>query len=67
VRHKRPPSRLFETIEGKFISKRKPKGLLTQISLGNPTIVQEALSKVEANHWKKVINEESKSLQKNIV
>ncbi len=65
MRHKRPPSRLFETIEGKFISKRKPKGLLTQISLEDPTIIQEALSKVETSHWKKMINEELKSLQKN--
>jgi hypothetical protein len=65
VKHKKPLSKLIETIERKSISKRKPKGLLIQISLENPTIIQEALSKVEASHWKKTIIEEIKSLQKN--
>ncbi len=65
MKHKKPLSKLIETIERKSISKRKPKGLLIQISLENPTIIQEALSKVEASHWKKTIIEEIKSLQKN--
>ncbi len=65
MKHKKPLSKLIETINRKSISKRKPKGLLTQISLEYPTIIQEALSKVEASHWKKAINEELKSLQKN--
>jgi hypothetical protein len=65
VKHKKPPSKLIETIERKSISKRKLKGLLTQISLEDPSIIQETLPKVEASHWKKAINEKLKSLQKN--
>jgi hypothetical protein len=41
------------------------KGLFTQISPKEPTTIQKMLSRVKASHWKKTINEELNSLEKN--
>jgi hypothetical protein len=40
VRQRRPPSRLIETIEGRSMSPRKPKGLLNQTFPREPVTMQ---------------------------